>query len=219
MPSIPGLASPVTASEYADRYGIADAIVVSRIREGTVKGAKYGGVWYAEDAPPDTEPAALAVVRPEDRVQERTRRPASLPKVIRYTSWPYVYSIMGLLAVVIAVDGVSFVFSHDVADLRGVGTRVLVLAALRTQHRWARRAVLFWAGSLVLGGGAGLFLVLTAGGAEAGVPWWGPALFGGSLVVGLFYLVTAHRYIKVEEPADEDSPPTLDEIAREARLG
>ncbi len=216
MTSIPGLESPVTASEYADRYGVAAAIVVARIREGTLSGAKHGGVWYAEDVPPVVLPSVPAAVRAEDRLQEQTRRPAPVRKVIRYTSWPYVYSIMGLLAVALAADGVSFLVSHDLADLRGSGTRILVLVALRAQHRWARRAVLYWAASLVLGGGAGLALVLPAG--EAGVPVWGPALFGVSLVAGLFYLVTAHRYIKVEAPADADTPATLDDIAREARL-
>ena len=216
MIPVPGLESPITAAAYDDRYGVPAVVVISRIRKGTLKGAKHNGVWYAEDAPPPADRTVHTVAPP--RTPAREPLSAATPNVVRYTSQRYVHVLMGVLAVLIASDLVSFLFSQEFQDLRGVGTRVFVLFALRTQHKWARIAVQVWSGGLIVAGVAGLSLVLTADPEEFVVAWWGTLLFAASLVIGLFYLATAHRYIKVGRPVDEESPATLEALGREARL-
>lgn len=223
MPTVPGLRSPLTAAAYGERHGINATLVVAAIRDGVLPGVRHGRVWYAEDVPP---PAALllqlAPVPPPDAVPgPGFGRSGALPVedrplVARYTSQTYVNVLMGILAVLIAVDLVSFAVSWDAANLRGVGTRVGVAWTLWTRHRWARRAVTLWAGLLVIGGAAGL--AVTGSGAPALPLAVGIPMFGALLAVGLFYLATIHRYIRIE-PEQDAGVHTLEDVAREARLG
>lgn len=216
MQTVPDRDVPLTAAAYGERYGIHAALVVAAIRDGVIPGERRGRVWYTDSTPP---PAALVPARHEasDTRTGRTDAPsaADLPLVVRYTSPMYVNVLMGVIAAFIAVALASFAASWDVRELRGVGTRAAVLWLLWTRHRWARRAVYLWAGLLALGGAAGLAT------SAVGVPPVPIAvavpMFSAFVVAGLFYLASVHRYIRVE-PEHAAGVPTLEDIAREARL-
>lgn len=220
IPAVPGLTSPLTAADYGDRYGLDANVVVVHVRSGALAGARVGKVWYAEDVPP---PASLLASReplPISRETPRTERAGrepTRPLAVRYTSQTYVSVLMGLLAVMIAADVVSFALSPDGDALRGVGTRVFVVWALHTRHRWARRAVYLWAGTLTFAGAVGLSVLVARDGADLIARAPAALLFAGMLVCGVFYVATVHRVIRIEPEADPVSM-SLDDIGREARL-
>lgn len=212
MPLVPGPAAPLTAAAYGDQHGVDAAIVVARIRDGTLTGAKHSGVWYVEDAPlPASLQAGQTAAPPAVAA-----RPAD-PLVVWYESRTYVSILMGLLTVLVAVDLGSFALSRDPRAFRGVGTRVFVLWALWTRHHWVRRGIYLWAGMLAFGAVAGLVVLqISPGGGLAAA---GPSLlrFGAMFAAGAFYLATVHRYIRIG-PAPDPGEASLEDIGREARL-
>jgi hypothetical protein len=185
----------IPASEFAAARGIPESAVLYRIKSGIYDGIEEDGKWFIRSSSwVDSAPAQV-----ERAPEPVLHLPTKTKKVSRYTSRAYVYSIMILLGGFVLFDLISLVFSGEAESVRGTGLRIGVVVLLWTQHKWARLSVQVWAGFAVFSGAFGLFWLLSADPTEYTVAWWGPLFFGTMLIVGLGYLLTAHRFIKVEE--------------------
>lgn len=185
------------AAEYAALRGIPETAVIHNIKAGIYEGVEENGAWFVirriHVSEQEPSPKPERVPAPKRPSAPKTK------KVVRYTSRVYVNTLMILLGILVFFDLYSLIFSGESESIRGIGLRVGVFVALWVQHRWARLAVQVWAGFLVIAGTAGLYWLLTADPTEYTVAWWGPFFFGSFVIVGLSILLTAHRFIKVEE--------------------
>lgn len=186
----------IAAAEFAAARGIPESAVVHRIKSGIYDGAEENGVWFVIRRSSSVNPSPAPV---ESAPGPERPHPTETKKVARYTSRAYVNSILILLGGFVLFDLMSLILSGDAESTRGIGLRVGVVVLLWTQHKWARLAVQVWAGFAVVTGAFGLFWLLSADPTDYTVAWWGPFFFGSFIVVGVGYLLTAHRYIKVEE--------------------
>ena len=205
----------VPAAEYGERHGVSATAVVIAIRDGVLPGERRGRVWMARDVPlPDALRPRPSRAEPVQALPEAAPLREAPRRVARFESRLYVSILMALLGLSIAADVGLSVIEADASSLRGVGTRLGLLALLWRRHRWSRTAVQVWAAFAAIGGASGL-----AASAAAGTPAVDAGFvvfFAALLVVGLFYLTTAHRYIRIVDASPE--AVTLDGIRREADL-
>lgn len=167
-----------------------------RIKSGIYDGVEEDGVWFVIRR---NSSAKTTLVQVERSPEPGGLRSIETKKVAHYTSRAYVNSIMILLGALVLTDLVSLIFNGEAESIRGIGLRVGVIGLLWTQHKWARLAVQVWVGFLIVAGAFGLFWIFSADPTEYTAAWRGPLFFGSFVVVGLGYLLTAHRFIKVEE--------------------
>jgi hypothetical protein len=184
----------IPAADFAAEHGMPETAVVHRIKAGIYDGIEEDGTWYVLRR---STAASTSLDAPASG--RESAEPVATEKVARYTSRAYVNSILLFIGGLLLADVGMLVFGGEREAISGSGVRIFVFVLLWTRHRWARLAVQVWACFLVVGSAASLYFLLSADPEEYTVAWWGPLLFGSFVVIGLGYLLTAHRYIKVEE--------------------
>ena len=124
----------------------------------------------------------------------------------RFRSRAYLYALLAVLGVVVLSNVAVLLRGPGVAYGLATALPVLALVLVLIRHRWARLAVQAWAGFALLGGVLGAFMLQSVSASGGQVAWWGYLSFAVFVIAGLFFLVTAHRFIEVERvPAQTSS--------------